>query len=267
MYSPTGEEVTANTLEEYTQYLTDGYTLSPPAMAEPSSGGGDSTPTGDTEPKDPTSWAEGLDFTDPEALTKDVYAMIDMSKGEKAGMTAAMSGLGLVGAAGAGVYRATGIARANAIASLIEDAYPDVAEKIRTKVNETVEDSLFLKNLPDEWINGSKILQDLQGSYGSSIMDIAARSMSAEQRRSMSSTGIADTQGGVYKPGGIDVAMGQGDSSDKEWAGARARSRQKAAANRAAMEEAQKATGGTDNISELKEAYEEAGGTWATGGR
>jgi hypothetical protein len=33
------------------------------------------------------------------------------------------------------------------------------------------------------------------------------------------------------------------------------------------MEEAQKATGGTDNISELKEAYEEAGGTWATGGR
>lgn len=267
MYSPTGEEVTANTLEEYTQYLTDGYTLSPPAMAEPSSGGGDSTPTEDTEPKDPTSWAEGLDFTDPEALTKDVYAMIDMSKGEKAGMSAAMSGLGLVGAAGAGVYRATGIARANAIASLIEDAYPDVAEKIRTKVNETVEDSLFLKNLPDEWINGSKILQDLQGSYGSSIMDIAARSMSAEQRRSMSSTGIADTQGGVYKPGGIDVAMGQGDSSDKEWAGARARSRQKAAANRAAMEEAQKATGGTDNISELKEAYEEAGGTWATGGR
>ena len=175
MYAPDGTEVEATTLEEYNNYLAQGYTMSPPAV-KVSSGGDDGftpTPT-ETEPKDPTSWADNLDFTDPEALTKDVYAMIEMSKGEKAGMTAAMSSLGLVGAAGAGAYRATGIARANAIANIIEDMYgADAAKDIRTKINETIEDSLFLKNLPDEWIDGDQITGDLRVKLSSTLLPVA----------------------------------------------------------------------------------------------
>jgi hypothetical protein len=154
-------------------YLSQGYTLAPPAVRVSDDDGFTPTPT-ETEPKDPTSWADNLDFTDPEALTKDVYAMIEMSKGEKAGMTAAMSSLGLVGAAGAGAYRATGIARANAIANIIEDMYgADAAKDIRTKINETIEDSLFLKNLPDEWIDGDQITGDLRVKLSSTLLPVA----------------------------------------------------------------------------------------------
>jgi len=173
MYAPDGTEVEATTLEEYNDYLSQGYTMSPPAVKVSSGDDGTPPPT-ETEPKDPTSWADGLDFTDPEALTKDVYSMIEMSKGEKAGMTAAMSSLGLVGAAGAGAYRATGIARANAIANIMEDMYgADAAKDIRNKINETIEDSIFLKNLPDEWIDGDQITGDLRVKLSSTILPIA----------------------------------------------------------------------------------------------
>ncbi len=196
MYAPDGTEVEATTLEEYNNYLAQGYTMSPPAV-KVSSGGDDGftpTPT-ETEPKDPTSWADNLDFTDPEALTKDVYAMIEMSKGEKAGMTAAMSSLGLVGAAGAGAYRATGIARANAIANIIEDMYgADAAKDIRTKINETIEDSLFLKNLPDEWIDGDQITGDLRVKLSSTLLPVAM-SKSKETYQAMSSLGGGKTKG------------------------------------------------------------------------
>lgn len=71
----------------------------------------------------------------------------------------------------------------------------------------------------------------------------------------------------VYRPGGIDVALGQGSSSDKDYNAAQAASRAAAAARRAAMQEAQAAGGSSDDIADLKEKYEEAGGTWASGGR
>lgn len=266
MYAPDGTEVEATTLDEYNNYLSKGYTLAPPAVRVSDDDGFTPTPT-ETEPKDPTSWADNLDFTDPEALTKDVYSMIEMSKGEKAGMTAAMSSLGLVGAAGAGAYRATGIARANAIANIIEDMYgADAAKDIRTKINETIEDSLFLKNLPDEWIDGDQITAQLKSKYGTDISTIAALSMTPEERRSISSTATSATQGGVYKPQGVDVALG-GDDDDPIFSQAVAESQARAAANRAAMQAAQESGASTDNISELKEAFEAEGGTWATGGR
>ena len=188
MYAPDGTEVMANTLDEYNSYLSQGYTMTPPAVKTSNDDGGTPPPT-DTEPKDPTSWADGLDFTDPEALTKDVYAMIEMSKGEKAGMTAAMSSLGLVGAAGAGAYRATGIARANAVANIIEAMYgEDAAKDIRTKINETIEDSIFLKNLPDEWIDGDQITSDLTDKLSSTILP-AAMSKSKEFYQGLSESG------------------------------------------------------------------------------
>jgi hypothetical protein len=194
MYAPDGTEVEATTLDEYNNYLSKGYTLAPPAVRVSDDDGFTPTPT-ETEPKDPTSWADNLDFTDPEALTKDVYAMIEMSKGEKAGMTAAMSSLGLVGAAGAGAYRATGIARANAIANIIEDMYgADAAKDIRTKINETIEDSLFLKNLPDEWIDGDQITGDLRVKLSSTLLPVAM-SKSKETYQAMSSLGGGKTKG------------------------------------------------------------------------
>jgi len=120
--------------------------------------------------------------------------MIEMSKGEKAGMTAAMSGLGLVGAAGAGAYRATGIARANAVANIIEAMYGEKAAKdIRTKINETIEDSIFLKNLPDEWIDGDQITSDLTDKLSSTILP-AAMSRSKDFYQSLTGLGGGKTK-------------------------------------------------------------------------
>ena len=265
LYAPDGTEVEANTLEEYNNYLSQGYTMAPPAV-KPSND--DGPPPTETEPKDPTSWADGLDFTDPEAVKEQVKSMLELSKGEKAGMTGAISGFGLLGAAGAGAYRATGIARANAMADILEDLYgKEEVEDLRTEINKTIEDSVFLKNLPNEWINGDQIADDLRSKFDTDLRTMAALSMTSEERRSISSRGATATTGGVYKPQGVDVALGGDDDDDPTFTAAVEESRQRAASNRAAMQEAQKSTGGTKDVSELKEAFEEAGGTWATGGR
>ena len=264
MYAPDGTEVEANTQEEYNKYISMGYTTTPPVQQ---SDNDDGPPPTDTEPKDPTSWADGLDFTDPEAIKEQVKSMLELSKGEKAGMTGAMAGFGLLGAAGAGAYRATGIARANAMVDILEDLYgKEEVEGLRTEINKTIEDSIFLKNLPNEWINGDQIADDLRSKFDTDLRTIAALSMTSEERRSISSRGATATTGGVYKPKGVDVALG-GDDDDPTFTAAVEESRQRAASNRAAMQEAQESTGGTKDVSELKEAFEKAGGTWATGGR
>ena len=166
MYAPDGTEVTANTLDEYNKYLSQGYTMAPPAV-KPSNDDGGTPPPTDTEPKDPTSWAEGLDFTDPKALEQSLKDMISLSKGEKAATTGAVGLLGGIGAVGAGAYRATGIARANAVINMVQDIYPELAARMRGEIEKEVDDSLFLKNLPDDWINGSKITQQLIDQFGS----------------------------------------------------------------------------------------------------
>jgi hypothetical protein len=164
MYAPDGTEVTANTQEEYNNYLSQGYTMAPPAVKTSNDDGG--PPPTDTEPKDPTSWAEGLDFTDPDTLEQSLKDMITLSKGEKAATSGAIGLLGGIGAVGAGAYRATGIARANAIVNMVEGIYPELAERMRGEIKKEVESSIFLKNLPDEWINGDKIQAQLEGKYG-----------------------------------------------------------------------------------------------------
>ena len=179
MYAPDGTEVEANTLEEYNNYLAKGYTLAPPAVKP--SNDDDGPPPTDTEPKDPTSWADGLDFTDPEALEQSLKDMISLSKGEKAATSGAIALLGGIGAVGAGAYRATGIARANAVVNMIEGVYPDLAARMRGEIKKEVDDSLFLKNLPDDWINGSKITQQLIDRFGTGEGLIINQAMSASK--------------------------------------------------------------------------------------
>jgi len=179
MYAPDGTEVTANTLEEYNNYLAKGYTLAPPAVKP--SNNDDGPPPKETEPKDPTSWADGLDFTDPDALEQSLKDMISLSKGEKAATSGAVALLGGIGAVGAGAYRATGIARANAVVNMIEDVYPELAARMRGEISKEVDDSLFLKNLPDDWINGSKITQQLIDRFGTGEGLVINQAMSASK--------------------------------------------------------------------------------------
>lgn len=93
------------------------------------------------------------------------------------------------------------------------------------------------------------------------------RMFSAAGRKELMTQFEKDKSGGVYRPGGIDVSLGQGSSSDNDYNAAQAASRAAAAARRAAMEEAQAAGGSSDDIADLREKYEDAGGTWASGGR
>jgi hypothetical protein len=178
LYAPDGTEVTANTQEEYNKYISMGYTTTPPVQQNDND---DGPPPTDTEPKDPTSWADGLDFTDPEALEQSLKDMISLSKGEKAATSGAVALLGGIGAVGAGAYRATGIARANAVVNMIEGVYPDLAARMRGEIKKEVDDSLFLKNLPDDWINGSKITQQLIDRFGTGEGLIINQAMSASK--------------------------------------------------------------------------------------
>jgi hypothetical protein len=215
MYAPDGTEVTANTLEEYNNYLAQGYTLAPPAV-QPSNDD-DGPPPTDTEPKDPTSWADGLDFTDPESIKEQINSMLEMSKGEKAGIAAAMSGLGLVGAAGAGAYRATGIARANAMADILADLYGDEeVQALRDQINEAVQGNIFLKNLPNEWINGDQIADDLRSKF-SDVLISTNMSKSKQFYQDLTSLGAGDSKSKPMKD--EETVMSQTGSSDSGGSG------------------------------------------------
>ena len=188
MYAPDGTEVTANTLEEYNNYLTQGYTLAPPAV-KPSDD--DGTPPTDTEPKDPTSWADDLDFTDSDQVKAAVDEMLGLSKGDK---TAA--GMGLLGAAFVGINKVTGVARSNAIANILEKGSTDqveLARQIREKIR-GVEDSALLKLIPDEVHNGSMLTKQLEEKYGNLENLIVKNAMpkSKEFYKSLTSLGAGD---------------------------------------------------------------------------
>ena len=122
--------------------------------------------------------------------------MISLSKGEKAATSGAVALLGGIGAVGAGAYRATGIARANAVVNMIEDVYPELAARMRGEIEKEVDDSLFLKNLPDDWINGSRITQQLIDRFGTGEGLIINQAMSASEEfyKSLTSLGAGDTR-------------------------------------------------------------------------
>jgi hypothetical protein len=209
MYAPDGTEVTANTLDEYNSYLSQGYTMAPPAV-KPSND--DGPPPTDTEPKDPTSWADGLDFTDSDAVKASVDEMLGLSKGEKTAAT-----VGLAGAALVGLNRATGVARSRALVGMLRIMGDDeTANELELKINKTVSDSKFLSLLPNETIDGDRILSQLQSRFGQDAQSILS---SLFQQQATSST-VAETAaiqsgGGATgdDDGGPEVITGGGVAS------------------------------------------------------
>jgi len=182
LYAPDGTEVTANTQEEYNKYISMGYTTTPPVQQ---SDNDDGPPPTDTEPKDPTSWADGLDFTDSDKVKAAVDEMLGLSKGEKTVAT-----VGLAGAALAGLNRATGVARSRALVGMLRAIGDDkTANELEIKINKTVDDSKFLSLLPHEAINGDMILKQLQSRFGKDAQSILS---SLYQQQATTST-VAET--------------------------------------------------------------------------
>jgi len=164
MYGPNNGKpvVEAKTLEQYNKLLAEGYTLTPPVIDN-----NNDDPDPPEEEKDPTAWADGLDFTDGEAVQASVNDMLGVTEGDKT-----IAGVSMIGAAFTGINRATGVARSRALADMIKDINPELSEKLHNQINATVADSTFLKFIPDEVIDGDQILSQLQDKYGSTSKTI-----------------------------------------------------------------------------------------------
>jgi len=164
MYGPNNGKpvVEAKTLEQYNKLLAEGYTLTPPVIDN-----NNDDPDPPEEEKDPTAWADGLDFTDGEAVQASVNDMLGVTEGDKT-----IAGVSMIGAAFTGINRATGVARSRALADMIKDINPELSEKLHNQINATVVDSTFLKLIPEEVIDGDQILSQLQDKYGSTQQSI-----------------------------------------------------------------------------------------------
>ena len=164
MYGPNNGKpvVEAKTLKQYNKLLAEGYTLTPPVIDN-----NNDDPDPPEEEKDPTAWADGLDFTDGEAVQASVNDMLGVTEGDKT-----IAGVSMIGAAFTGINRATGVARSRALADMIKDINPELSEKLHNQINATVADSTFLKFIPDEVIDGDQILSQLQDKYGSTSKTI-----------------------------------------------------------------------------------------------
>ena len=166
MYGPNNGKpvVEAKTLEQYNKLLAEGYTLTPPVI---DNNNDDPDPPEEEEEKDPTAWADNLDFTDGDAVQASVNEMLGVTEGDKN-----IAGTNILGAAFTGINRATGVARSRALADMIKDINPELSEKLHNQINATVADSTFLKFIPDEVIDGDQILSQLQDKYGSTATAI-----------------------------------------------------------------------------------------------
>jgi len=163
LYGPNNgkPEVEAKTLAQYNALLAEGYTLTPPVS---SGDGGSSTPP--PEPKDPTSWADGLDFTDTDAMKAIVKDYLEVSKGNKK-----IAMMGPIGAAFVGLDRLQGVARSHAIANMVEKFDKDAAEEMRLEIKEVEKGALF-KVVPDGLHNGSMITEQLESKFGTTATEI-----------------------------------------------------------------------------------------------
>jgi len=162
LYGPNNgkPEVEAKTLEQYNALLAEGYTLTPPVVSSNDDGGGGGS-TNTPEPKDPTSWADGLDFTDSDAMKAVVKDYLEVSKGNKK-----ISVMGPLGAAFVGIDRLQGVARSHAIANMVEKFDEDAAAEIREQINEVEKDSMLFKIVPDALHDGSMITEQLESRFG-----------------------------------------------------------------------------------------------------
>ena len=122
-------------------------------------------------------------------------------------------------------------------------------------------------------LTGDNYLEQIK-SFAPTSLDLQ-KTFTPEQRREFTDTSgdMVKDEGGasVYKPGGIDVAMVDTSDDGPTLTAAEQHavntSRARSAATKAAVEEAFESGASTDDIAGLQAAVEEAGGTWATGGR
>ena len=163
LYGPNNgkPEVEAKTLAQYNSLLAEGYTLTPPVS---SGNGGTSTPP--PEPKDPTSWADGLDFTDTDAMKAIVKDYLEVSKGNKK-----VAMMGPIGAAFVGLDRLQGVARSHAIANMVAKFDEKAAEEMRLEIKEVEKGALF-KVVPDGLHNGSMLTNQLESKFGTTATEI-----------------------------------------------------------------------------------------------
>ena len=162
LYGPNNgkPEVEAKTLEQYNALLAEGYTLTPPVVSSNDDGGGGGSTT-TPEPKDPTSWADDLDFTDSDAMKAVVKDYLEVSKGNKK-----ISVMGPLGAAFVGIDRLQGVARSHAIANMVEKFDEDAAAEMREEINEVEKNSMLFKIVPDPLHDGSMITEQLESRFG-----------------------------------------------------------------------------------------------------
>ena len=278
--------------EQYTRppYYLQGSSALKKAQQTVPTGGGGSDPKDPPEPKPKQPFGIDVDWSDPKAYADSLLEGPD-GLPKSVQMLSALAGpLGMAAVGGANAAMTLGKISDLRAAKIIAQAQGDTStsEYIDKELGKFIKRSpnivSFLEKAVAPGTSKAKEVLDRLGldyeedkkgniTFTERMQELnnrilrETRMFSAAGRKELMTQFEKDKSGGVYKPGGIDVALGQGSSSDKDYNAAQAASRAAAAARRAAMEEAQAAGGSSDDIADLKEKYEEAGGTWASGGR
>ena len=253
------------TEQEYNAYKAE---MSKGSGGEGGGGGGeDPTPTGSD-----TSWMDGINWGD----TASVKEWVESDNG--LGMSSAarkIGGMGGIIGAIPQAIQAQDIAKTRGIRSYYESiGDKEMVDYLDGKLKEALKETGLITSAFDKLglLTGDNYLEQIK-SFAPTSLDLQ-KTFTPEQRKQFTDTSgdMVKDEGGasVYKPGGIDVAMI--NTNDKEALTAAEQhavntSRARAAATQAAVESAYESGASTDDIAGLQAAVEEAGGTWATGGR
>ena len=277
LYGPNGEIKTFNMplseadAAEVARLKEMGYSETKAVTTTPVTGGGGGSGSTTQTETDPNKWMEDFDYTDMGNLGSQTSDMLNKSpKGSVIG--AFMNGTTAAQAA------------ANIIIMEANGADPEEVARLKSQYQQFLKDSK-LSYMPKGLINGDRLAKDVAKSqfvnlsrdakdpFGNPIFkDDSSFQKHTNEMRSATRSNVRqaqrDTKGGVYKPGGTDVALLKKDDKSKASQAARKRSKKRSAASKAAMERAQKSGASSKkSISDLRKAYEKEGGTWASGGR
>ena len=245
-----------------------GYSETKAVTPEPVSTGGDG---GTTVPKpDPNAWMEKFDYTDMSKLASQTSDLLSKPT--------------MVG--GIGAFINGQHAAQTAANIIILEASGQNVDSLKADWKKFVDNNIVLRNLSEEMINGDQfakniakinfvnLSRDAKDPFGNPIFkdDSSFQKHKNEMRaatRSNVRQATRDTKGGVYKPGGTDVALLKKDDKSKASQAARKKSKKASAARKSAIDRAQASmkTSGKTTVSDFKKAYEKEGGTWASGGR
>jgi len=231
-------------------------------------GGEPPTPTGSS-----TDWMDGIDWGDKESVKGWVESDDGLGMSKAAENIAGMGGL--LGAVPQAI-QAQDIAKARGI----RDYYAEIGDEemvdyLDGKIDEAMDKTGLVTSALDKLglLTGKTYLEQIK-SFAPTSLNLQ-KTFTPEQRKEFTdiSGDMVKDEGGasVYKPGGVDVAMldtsDDGPSLTAAEQHAVNMSRARSAATKAAVEEAFESGASTDDIAGLQAAVEEAGGTWATGGR